>query len=57
MLGAKQLVLSASVRRALGHLRPELRAVAFYNTSSAMQRFRSWAATDTSISTLFLPIV
>lgn len=37
----KQLSLSVSVRRALGHLRPELKAVSFYNTSSAVERFRS----------------
>lgn len=43
---AKQLSLSISVRRALGHLRPELQAVTFYNTSSAHERFRSCRPAD-----------
>ena len=42
----KQLALSIAVRRALGHLRPELQAVTFYNTTAAVERFRSCRPRD-----------
>ena len=43
----KRLALPTTVRRALGHLRPYLQAAAFYNTTSAVERFRSCRPTDT----------
>ena len=43
---AKRLSMTVSVRRALSHLRPELQAVSFYNTSAAQERFRSCQPSD-----------
>ena len=48
---AKRLSMTVSVRRALSHLRPELQAVAYYNTSAAQERFRSCQPEDAKHST------
>lgn len=42
----RRLSSPSTVRRALGHLRPELVAVAFYNSTDALERFRSCRASD-----------
>ena len=52
---SKQLSMPITVRRALGHLRPELQAVAFYNTSSAVERFRSCRASDARMPSTDVP--
>jgi len=52
---AKQLALPLGVRRALGHLRPELQAVTFYNTSSANERFRSCRPADSRSPSTDIP--
>lgn len=43
---AKRLSMSVSVRRALAHLKPELKQVAYYNTTAANERFRSCQPSD-----------
>lgn len=48
---AKRLSMPVSVRRALSHLRPELQAVSFYNTSAAQERFRSCQPEDAQHTT------
>ena len=52
---SKQLSLPIAVRRALSHLRPELQAVTFYNTTSAVERFRSCRPKDSGSPSTDVP--
>jgi len=52
---ARRLSLAITVRRALGHLRPELRGAVFYNTSSAVERFRSCRPADARLPSTDVP--
>ena len=43
------------VKRALTHLKPELQSVIFFNTSTAISRFRSCRPSDTSLPSTDIP--